>query len=291
MRVSAPMRERALDQFESVFERASLPVLEIRELELRRLSAVLRGGVLDASVLKLAEYLRRRFAARVWLHWCGAPAGGAPAPAGFERADRPFGSTAGLVAQVAARRAQLLLLPEFPAARPALDLEALVRELAPPVLLIRRPIARPQSVFVRILHSLTGNFQQTENFAYSFTLVAEQGQILLLHAIDRGEVEQVRQTLRVARQIAPAEGQELLRSLAHHGERYLKAVVAASAAYPYQVSYRLEVGAVRALVERELGARDYGLLVVGRHRQGQSQVEAEDYQLMHAIDRVPVLAL
>jgi len=289
------MRERSLDQFESIFERASIPVLDIQELDLKRIAAVLRGDELDESVLRLAQYLSRRFGADVRLHWSAmlnadhvaeqAEAGDFAPPSG------PFGSTAELVGQISIGRSQLVLLPDPQDTTPAVDIDTLVQGTTPPILLIRRPVEHPQAVFRRILHSLTGNFQQTQNFAHSFALVEEGGAIVLLHTIDQTELHDVRDALRVSPDIAAADGEELLQSLTRRGERYLKAVVAASRKFPYDVSYRLAVGEVRATVERELAAGEYGLLVVGRHQEGYSHVEAEDYQLMHQVRHVPILAL
>jgi hypothetical protein len=289
------MRERSLDQFESIFERASIPVLDIQELDLKRIAAVLRGGELDESVLRLARYLGGRFEADVRLHWSAAVnadqlAGQAEAGE-FARASGPFGSTAELVGQISIGRSQLVLLADPHDTSPAVDIDALVQGTAPPILLIRRPLERPQAALQRVLHSLTGNFQQTQNFAHSFALVEDGGAIVLLHTIDQTELHQVRDALRVSPDIGTAGGEELLQSLTRRGERYLKAVVAASREFPYDVSYRLAVGEVRATVEQELAAGDYGLLVVGRHQEGYSHVEAEDYQLMHQVRHVPVLAL
>ena len=293
------MRERSLDQFESIFERASIPVLDIQELDLKRIAAVLRGDELDESVLRLAEYLSRRFGAEVRLHWSATlnadQVAGQAQAGGFAPAPGPFGSTAELVGQISIGRSQLVLLPdpagETPALPPAVDIDRLVQGTAPPILLIRRSVEHPQAVFQRILHSLTGNFQQTRNFAHSFALVEEGGTIVLLHTINQTELHDVRDALRVSPDIAATGGEELLQSLTRRGERYLKAVVAASRKFPYDVSYRLAVGEVRATVERELAAGEYGLLVVGRHQEGYSHVEAEDYQLMHQVRHVPVLAL
>jgi hypothetical protein len=63
------MRDRAIDEFEAIFERAAVPVLDIQPLRLPRLSAVLMGDALDASILALAMYLRERFSASLRLHW------------------------------------------------------------------------------------------------------------------------------------------------------------------------------------------------------------------------------
>ena len=291
------MRERSLDEFEAVFERASIPVLDIQEITLSRVSVVLKGGPLDQSVLKLAQYLRGRFAAEIEVHW---PAESdarasidAARAAGLVPAEKPFTSTAELVGQVSIGRRQLIVLPvPAEAKRHVIDIDPLIQGAAPPVLLIRTPIERPAAVFQRVLHSLTGNFRQTQNFAYSFSLVEDAGgELLLLHTIDETELADVRHALHLSPGV-PADGrEELLAGLTHQGERYLKAVVAASRKYPYDVSYRLAIGEVVPTVMQELQSGRHSLLVVGCHHHQHSFIEAADYELMHEVQDIPVLAL
>jgi hypothetical protein len=308
------VRERSLDEFESIFEQAAIPVLSIENVELARVSAVVRGNQLDASILELAGYLAARFGGKVQVHWpAGTDADKALEDArrrGLSSADHPFASTAELVGQVSISRSQLVLtgikgvrnlLREAPSGHSKkkipdtfyleTDLDQLVQGAAPPVLLLREPIGEPADVFRKILHSLTGNFQQTQNFAYSFTLAETDATLLLLHTIDSDELADVRDALLVSPDIAEKSGDELLESMAHHGERFLKAVVAASRKRPFEVTYRLAVGDVVPTVSGELERGDYGLLVVGSHREGHSYLAASDYQLMHTVRDIPVLAL
>ena len=290
------MRERSLDEFESIFEQASIPVLDIEEVALPRMAAVLKDDPLDTSILDLAAYLKTRFQAEVQVHWPAAMgadrAGKAARNRGLEPAPDPFASTAELVGQVSIGRNRLILLPEPESeSRRVLDLDALVEGTAPPILVVRQPIREPGAVFRRILHGLTGNFRQTQNFSYSFTLVEPPGAILLLHAIKEEELQDVRDALRVSSDITEETGEDLLDSVAHYGERFLKGVVAASHTAPYDVSYRIVIGKLIETVRRELTGGDYGLLVVGRHVEGHSHVAAEDYQLMHSVRDIPVLAL
>ncbi len=291
------MLERSLNEFEAIFERASIPVLDIREINLVRISAVLKGGPLDETIIRLAEYLKARFAAEIHVHWpadLDATASLARArDAGLVPVERPFHSTAELVGQVSIRQRQLVLIPEPGSAdRRVLDLDPLVQGTAPPIMLVRKAIEQPAAVFRRVLHSLTGNFRQTQNFAYSFSLVEDAGgELLLLHTIDEDDLLEVRDALRVSPNV-PADGrQELLACLMRQGERYLKAVIAASRKYPYTVRYRLALGAVVPTVRKELETGRHSLLVVGHHREGHSFIEAADYELMHQVRDIPVLAL
>ncbi len=288
------MRERAIKEFESVFEQASIPVLDIREVALKRIAAVLKGSPLDETIVTLAAHLKERFGAQVEVHWVAAAKTSLEAArgGGLQPADQPFASTAELVGQVSIGRSQLVLVPEpqDPIAR-VVDLDALIQGTRSPILLIREPITDPGDVFRKVLHSLTGNFQQKENFAYSFTLVREHGTLVLLHTIDVQDLEEVRQALQVSPTLDSGEREELLDRMAHHGERYLKAVVATSREMPCDVTYRLRVGEVIPTVRRELERGDYGLLVVGHHREGHSHIDAQDYQLMRSVRNIAVLAL
>ncbi len=288
--------EHSLDEFESIFEQASIPVLHIEEVPLNRLAVVLKNDPLDGAILDLACYFQERFGSAVRVHWptvMGSDQAATMArDRGLEPAGEPFASTAELVGQVSIGRNRLVLLPE-PERETArvVALDALVEGTVPPILVVRRPLAAPADVFGRILHALTGNFQQTQNFSYSFTLAEEPGAILLLHAVNDTELEDVRDTLRVSPRIHDEAGEDLLGAMARHGEQFLKGVVAASRKAPYDVSYRIVVGQVTDVVRRELSERDYGLVVVGRHAEGYSHVSADDYQLMHAVRDIPVLAL
>ncbi|MCH7592321.1 MAG: hypothetical protein IH989_06045 [Planctomycetes bacterium] len=300
------MRDRSIDEFESLFERASIPVLDIGDVSITRICAVTRNNALDDSILALARYLKERFDATVnVLHPSGVDTGSlrdAVEQCGFAWSGDPFSSTAELVGQISIGKSQLVLLPEpedgsarsgpgVPGALPVVDLDAVVTGTTPPILTVRSPISDPRAVFGNILHGLTGNFRQTQNFAYSFTLAEDHGRLTLLHAIEDSEVQDVRDTLQLSPDIAESAGDDLVEALTHHGERYLKAVVAAARKRPFDVSYRLAVGEVVALVQGELKRGDYGLLVVGSHTDGHSHVSADDYQLLHQVRDIPVLAL
>ena len=290
------MRERSLEEFESIFEQASIPVLQVENIALTRLSAVLKGDLLDEGVLDLGKYLAKRFKATLDLYY--------PATANAELMERavrdrglepvlqPFASTAELVGQLSIQRSQLVLLPEPDReATRVVHVDNLVQGTRPPVLLVRQSIEKPEDVFANILHSLTGHFQQTQNFSYSFTLAEKNSRLLLLHTIEQSDIRGVREALQVSPEITARTGEELLDNLAHHGERFLKGVVAAGHDRPFEISYRLAVGEVVPAVRAALMVGNYSLLVLGSHREGYSHVTAADYQLMHMVGDIPVLAL
>ncbi len=297
------MRDRSIDEFESLFERASIPVLDIRDVPITRICAVIKNDVLDDSILALARYLKERFDATVnVLHPATVDTGSlrdAVEQSGFAWSGDPFSSTAELVGQISIGKSQLVLLSEpkdesagsSKPALPVVDLDAVVTGTTPPILTVRSPVSDPRAVFCNILHGLTGNFRQTQNFAISFTLAEDHGRLTLLHAIEDSDVQDVRDTLQLSPDIAESAGDDLVEALTHHGERYLKAVVAAARERPFDVSYRLAVGEIVALVQGELKRGDYGLLVVGSHTDGHSHVSSDDYQLLHQVRDIPVLAL
>lgn len=288
------MRERAIEEFESIFERASIPVLDISELDIKRIAAVLTGAAADASVVELAAHLKTRFNADLRAHWApdARPSLDAARDAGLTPAPDAFNTTAELVGRLSIERCQLVLLSVPEADRvTSVDIDPLVQGLRPPILIVRRPPDEPAAVFQTILHALTGNFRQTQNFAYSFTLINERGALKLLHIIDVKDLTKVCEALRVTPDIEAGQEKDLLDRMTHHGERYLKGVVAAGREMPYDVTYRLAVGDVQTAVHAELQSGAYGLLVVGQHSEGHSHIDAADYQLMHSIRHVPVLAL
>jgi hypothetical protein len=289
------MRDRAIDEFEAIFERAAVPVLDIQPLRLPRLSAVLMGDALDASILALAMYLRERFSASLRLHWPTTVADAVRAAiemGGLKDDGDGFHSTAELIGQIGLTRSRLVLISDPPGAESRIvNKDDLVRGSSPPILIVHNPIAQPARVFAKILHSLTGNFKQTENFSYSFGLAEPGGEVLLLHTIAKGELTDVRETLKLSSEIDEQERDEVLARLGRHGDRYLRGVIAAAHESSFDVSYRLEVGKIGSTVQAELQGGGYSLLVVGNHEEGFSQISAEDYQLMHEVRDVPVLAL
>lgn len=290
------MREKSFDEFESLFERSSIPVLDIRDVPIRRVSLVLHGTPLDESVIAVAGQLRDRFAPEFDLHRRDSPEALAAVEsakaAGIDGDEHVFAGTAELVGQVSIERSQLVLfpVPEVEDLR-LIDLAAFIRGAAPPILIIRRPIPDAGKVFSRILHSLTGNFQQKQNFAYSFTLASDGAELLLLHTIDRDDIQDVREALQLSAAVESESADEVLEQMAHHGERHLKGVVAAATSRPFNVSYRLAVNRVVDEVMAELRRGDYSMLVVGAHLEGHSHVNAADYELVYSVQDVPVLAL
>ena len=288
------MREKAIEQFESIFERAAIPVLQIDEIALKRISLVLAGDALDETGVQLAGHLRTRFGVQIRLHGPAAAWRAVQTASpnnGFEAADAPAESTAALIGQIALAHSQLVIVAEPPEPTAGFDTDALVSGTASPILFVRTHVDEPQTIFERVLHSLSGNFQQTQNFSYSFTLVADDGALRLLHAIDPNDIAAVREAMQVSPDVSIEDEQQILEQLKCHGERYLKAVVAASREQPYDVSYELRFGDVVSSVQAELARESYGLLVVGHHAEGHSHTTADDYQLLHLVRDVPVLAL
>ena len=197
-----------------------------------------------------------------------------------------------MVEGLEASESQLILFSETSSEdESGAELDALVEALAAPVLIVRQPLDTPARIFEHVLHNLTGSLKQIRNLAYSFSLVADEGELTLLHVIAAEELEDVRDTLLVSSEISRHEGANLIHHLKHHTERYLKGIVASSRTEPYEVNYHLSIGGVLSCVEEELRGGDYGLVVVGTHHAGRSHTDAIEYQLMHAIHDTPVLAL
>jgi len=290
------VRERSIDEFEALFEQAAIPVLHVERVPLKRVAIVLHGHALDSSAAALGRYLQDRFGAELIVHYPNsAPRGPiepSVAPLDATWHDAGFSSTAELVGQIGIDKAQLLILPQASGATGAfVELDSLVAGTAPPVVVFREPIDDPASPFANILHSLTGNFRQTRNFSYSFTLIERDGRLKLLHTIDDDEVSDVRESLKLTPDVNHESQKDLLEELARHGERYLRGVVTASRDLPFDVSYALVVGDTVDVVQKELETGQYSLLVVGAHKEGHSYISAVDYQLMHQVTSIPVLAL
>ena len=156
---------------------------------------------------------------------------------------------------------------------------------------MRKPNEDPHSIFRNVLHALNGSLEKIEHIAYSFALVADNGLLKLLHTIDESELDDVRETLKVTPDISSKSGENLIEDFTTAARRQLKGIVEATRNEPYEVAYELRVGEVEITVQAELAAQPYGLLVVGRHEAGRSLIDAEEYQLMHIVKDIPVLAL
>lgn len=290
------MRDRSIDEFESIFEKASIPVFEIPDVEIKNISAVLKGDPLDGAAIALAEYLKDRFAAEVLLHWSHrADRREVMALAEryeFQPAAQAFADTRQLIGQVDQADSHIVLLPEPSREEDRLlDLDPLVEELEPPVMILRSQIENPRQCFARVLRVLTGKFQHTRNFSYAFALTEPKGLLELLHTVHEEEIADVRGALSVSPEVPDEVGEDLLQEIARQGERYLKGVALSGKAQPFEIRYRVLVGHVLDLVQKEVELGNYGMVIVGRHREGKSHVEADVYQLMHLVRSVPVLAI
>lgn len=292
-------KRRSIDEFEAIFERASIPVLDIVPHRPARVTVVLQGGETDGTACAMGAVLRSRFAdegcellARRVVELDAETARKTARAQKIDLSDDAFASTAELIGQTSIDRSQLIILASGAdgGGERLVDLDALVSGARPPILVVPRRIDDAASVFMNVLHSLSGKFRQTQNFAYPFGLTAPGGHLHMLHVIDENDIGDVREALK----LSALDGEDrdaLLRELSQQGDRYLEAVVAAARNEPFDVAYELVVGDVVASVERVLSGGDYSMLVVGTHREGHSEVSAADYELMHRVTSVPVLAL
>jgi len=287
------VRDHSIEEFESLFSKASIPIFDIPKIEFRRVALILTGASLDAVVLQAGKYLHGRFGAAFSVHWKEAVDADmiesiSQRPA-FTLEPHPFTTETSLIQQVASSVCQLVVFPfDVNDASPVVSATRLIEDLAPPVLLMTSPFRE----FTKTLHCLTvGDIENIRNFAYSFNLVETNGELLLLHVIEESDIEQVAQALQVSPKISEKGGDELLRNLKEHAEQYLKGMVASRRDHCYEVNYRLAVGGVLPEVQSGLRSGDFGLLIIGSHREGRSHVDADEYQLMHLIKDIPILAL
>jgi hypothetical protein len=289
-------RYRSLDEFESIFEKASIPVFDLPGLELSNCSIVLRDGVLDGSILSLAGYLKARFSCTVQLHWpsilSGEKADRLATENGLKSFGSPYTSTEEMAGQIDPGECQLLLFSEaIHEENRIVELDRLVELVSVPILLVKAPVEDPSSLFRRVLHCLSGNPENIKHLFYSFDIVEPKGMLHLLHTIDESELDDICRVLRASPDVVTQSRNDLLRALEQHAERYLRGAVAATEERSYEVDYTLAFGNVLETVKKELSRQDYGLLVAGTHRAGRSHIAAVDYQLLRLAGEIPVLAL
>jgi len=290
------VREKSFNEFESLFERASIPVFDLPRIAPARIAAVLTGTALDNSLLELTAAVAERFNSATSVCWPRVMDGERAASLARKfklEPDGPFAGhpeLGGLLNDLGAQLAILGAAPAGDAAETDSGIDALVFGCDAPVLIVRQPVD-PEVVFSRILHSLSGDLQEIRHLAYSFSLVAQDGSLTLMHTVEEEELHDLRDTLRVSPGVSEDSGDKLVQDLAGHAERYLKGMVAASHGESYTVSYRLAVGDVLDVIRYELAEGGYSLLVVGTHEDGKSRIGADDYRLLHHISGLPVLAL
>ena len=286
-------RKKSIDEFEALFEQASIPVLDIPALAINPISIVLEDESLDPSIVSVAQYLMNRFGLSIQVHATDARAGFAlelGQTMGFEWKGMPYGQSETLAEQVDRASSRMVMLGRT-GGDSVISLDSFVESVHVPILILNRPIRKPDTLFGHILHSLTGRFEQERDFSISFHLAERAADVTVIHTVSSDQIDDVRQTLRVSSQVSAEEQEEVLGHLTVHGERYLKAVVHAARELPCHVTYRIEVGTALEVIEQQLSEGDYSLLVVGAHREGRSHIEAEVYQLMHRVTASAVLAL
>ncbi|MCH7958809.1 MAG: hypothetical protein IID08_01670 [Candidatus Hydrogenedentes bacterium] len=290
------MYESSIDEFEALFERASIPVFDLPHVALKSIAFVPDGSDVDRSCVALLGSLKNRFDAEVQVYRdpCVDPEYTAALATAhsFKVAGESYLTPKELTAALNKGGHDLILLTESDTSEShAATLDELVQHAHVPVLVVRTPIEAPEDVFTKVLHSMTGNLESINHLAYSFSLVEDGGALMLLHTVEHTELEDLRDTLRVSKEVAARDGEALLEDLKHHAERYLKGVVASARDEPYAVDYHLRIGDAITAVERELRIGHSTLLVVGTHHEGSSHVDALEYQLMHRVSAIPVLAL
>ncbi|MCH7960396.1 MAG: hypothetical protein IID08_09700 [Candidatus Hydrogenedentes bacterium] len=290
------MYESSIDEFEALFERASIPVFDLPHVALKSIAFIPDGSDVDRSCVALLSSLKDRFGAEVQVYRDPCVDSEYTATLATEHSFKVAGESSSTSAALAVALNDgghdlVVLTGTGTTERDVAMLDELVQHAYAPVLVVRTPIETPKAVFTKVLHSLTGNLESINHLAYSFSLVEDGGALMLLHTVEHRELDDLRDTLRVSKEVTARDGEALLEDLKHHAERYLKGVVASARDEPYAVDYHLRIGDAITAVERELRIGHSTLLVVGTHLEGSSHVDALEYQLMHRVSAIPVLAL
>ncbi len=300
------MKERDLDEFESLFRRAVIPTIEVDAIEVRDIVVLADFSERAEACGAIAAELKERFGARVSARFLLHPRdhdheGEARAlmerVAADERRVVEGDPAAALKRIVDEEKPSMILAPaplHLHDPSPEADalgefLDRLLVATAIPTLLVRRP-AR-ESVFRRILAKIPGGRHELiEQFSFAFALCPPGGLVRLLHVVEKERLDELAEVLRVAPGIDTEEGAAgLLDAIETRMNQLLRGAVRTAKDAGFTVEADVDVGDPFELVPRQ--AKDFSLLIVGSPSSHREFLESRAYRLIQAVPDIPVLAL
>jgi len=314
------MDERALNEFESVFEASVRPRVDIAPIAWTRIVVALDGSDRDASGVAAAAHLARRVKCPVHLLATRAALEGEDEAAlrsalderlvaaraqveeaGLELDGRVAVGSPGevLLAELESAPTSLVVVPtphggQTPDATTlGSTVDHLLRVADTPALLVKAPIAEPAKVFERLLAYLPGGFEVGPHFSIPFGLVEPQGELELMHVVNADEVHRYAAAFQVT-----ADGDDeaskaaaMIRGIEAQMTALLRAAVAQVRDEPFECRSTVTQGNPVQQVALHLVNRRTTLLVVESESRPETPVSPEAYTLLKEITGVPVLAL
>jgi nucleotide-binding universal stress UspA family protein len=316
--------ERALSEFESVFEASVKPSVRLDPIAWHRVLVALDGSERAASSVAVACHLAGRAGCPVHLVATRALLEGeeegllqATLQAQLEAAQaqaRDAGVKASgevllglpgevLLAQLQAAPTSLLVIPT-PHGGQTPDqtslgstVDHLLKVSDCPTLLIKAPVSEPTAVFQRLLAYIPGGFEVGPHFSVPFGLVEPGGDLELMHVVNDEEVRRYA----AAFGVAPAAGEEsgrsgdaaqaMSRGIEERMTALLEAAVKEVREEPFDCRSAVSLGDPVQKVALHLVNHGATLLVVESESRPETAVSPEAYTLLKEITGVPILAL
>lgn len=285
------MKERDLDEFGSIFQRAIIPTIEVSRIAIPDIVVLADGSETAAACGRIAQHLRDRFGSRVCVHYLRNPG---DLPADDHRVVE--GDPLAHLRHITDEEKPSLIIAPAPLHLDDADdgglgelVDALLVATSIPTLLVRgTPDA---SLFQRILAKIPGGRHELiEQFSVAFALCGAGGTIRLLHVVNEQDVQRLADVLEVTPEIDTAGGtEELVRAIETRMDHLLRGAIRAAKDAPFRVESDIEVGDPFVIVPEQ--ARDFSLLIVGSQASHEEFLSSRAYELIRRLPDLTVLAL
>jgi len=300
------MKERDLDEFESLFQRAIVPTIEVEKIDISDVIVLADFSDRAEACGKVAADLRERFGARVSVRFLLHPAEHAHEGDARARMERIGGGERRIVEgdpvahlrEICEEEKPSLIIAPAPLhlreeAGDDLALGTFVDTLlvatAIPTLLIRGPA--DGAIFDRILAKIPGGRHELiEQFSFAFALCRPGGLIRLLHVVEEARLKELGELLEVAPEIYTDEGAAgLLSAIETRMNHLLRGAVRTAKDAAFTVETDLAVGDPFEILPKK--AKGYSLLIVGAASEHIEFLESRAYALIRSVPGISVLAL
>jgi hypothetical protein len=285
------MKERDIDEFESLFQRAIIPTIEVSRIAIPDIVVLADGSATADACARIAQHLRGRFRSRVCVHYLRNPG---DLPADDHRVVE--GDPLKHLRHITDEEKPALIIAPAPlhledSEDPGLGdlVDALLVATAIPTLLVRG--TPDESIFQRILAKIPGGRHDLiEQFSVAFALCGAGGTIRLLHIVNEHDVQRLANVLEITPEIDTAEGtEELLHAIETRMDHLLRGAIRAAEDAPFRVESDIEVGDPFVIVPEQ--AKDFSLLIVGSQSSHEEFLSSRAYELIRRLPDVTVLAL
>lgn len=314
------MDESALNEFESLFEAAVRPTVELQPVRWSRVVVALDGSERGEAAVAVAVAIAKRFAAPAFFLATRALLEGVDEATLQAKLDEGVAAAkaqaeaAGVVADGAARigapgevilaeerrePTSLLVVPT-PHGGQTPDqttlgstVDHLLKASDVPTLLIKAPLAAPAGLFQRILAYIPGGFTVGPHFSIPFALTEPGGTLELMHVVDADEVRKYAAAFDITPDDDTEERQAatMIRGLEEKMTALLEAAVGEVRDEPFTCRSLVGEGNPIQRVALRLLNEHVTLLVVESESRPEVAVPAEAYAMIKEITGVPILAL